>query len=412
MGQRVGKSRCRGAHLRPAKLILRGIDLAAEELVERAKSSEEHRAVLHLDDTLGEAVNVCADADGAAGDVREGERLGVGGRGLAGNEAGAAQVFNADSVLLADDVVEDIPLTLARNVKPFAVEVCARIEAVGVLLGEVQVLEALADVLRIVPLNLEVGLKFVGEADACARVGGNVQPREAEAACILRDFIKELVLSNAKGARLNSAVVGHNHEGTALRILRRLDGDVPADHADLVLADRARATVKGSGIVDEELIGLQQIGGHRLRRAIGDCGLPFSDNSFLEESEEVVRVGGADAAGDGALGSELRGDRVWLDVAHALLAVLKRTVRCGDAGDRVEILDITVGLEPLAAHRGCHKSDRLALAIGILRVHPDLDLVDGKLEEASCVLRDEAGHDLFEPVDELCGRLSEWREDV
>jgi len=46
--------------------------------------------------------------------------------------------------------------------------------------------------------------------------------------------------------------------------------------------------------------------------------LPLLDDALLKEAEEVVGVGGADAARDGALGGELRRDRVGLDVAHAL----------------------------------------------------------------------------------------------
>jgi len=62
------------------------------------------------------------------------------------------------------------------------VEVGSWREPVGVLLGEVEVLVSLAHVGGVVPGDLEVWLELVGEADARARVGRDVQPREAVAA--------------------------------------------------------------------------------------------------------------------------------------------------------------------------------------------------------------------------------------
>ena len=55
MGDSVGEH-----DLRPAQLVLRRVDLLAEQLVERAETGEQQRAVLHLDHTLRKAVDVGA----------------------------------------------------------------------------------------------------------------------------------------------------------------------------------------------------------------------------------------------------------------------------------------------------------------------------------------------------------------
>ena len=60
-------------NLGAAELILRDVDLLAEQLVERRVAGQDERALLHLDHTLGEAVEVRADADRAASHVRKGE---------------------------------------------------------------------------------------------------------------------------------------------------------------------------------------------------------------------------------------------------------------------------------------------------------------------------------------------------
>jgi len=46
--------------LRAAELVLRRVNLLAEQLVERAEAGEQQRPVLHLDDALGEPVDVGA----------------------------------------------------------------------------------------------------------------------------------------------------------------------------------------------------------------------------------------------------------------------------------------------------------------------------------------------------------------
>ena len=401
-----------GEHdLRPTQLVLGDVDLLAEQLVERREAREDDGPVGHLDDALRQPVDVGADADRAARDVRERERLVVRRRRLAGDEPGAAQVLDADAVLLADNVVE-LEALLARLVDVLSVE-----GAVGeprhVLLGQVEVLVPVRLVGRVVPRDLEVGLELLRQADASARVGGDVQARDTRGARVLGDLVVKLVLLDAKGARLDGAVVGDDDEGATLRVLGRLERGVPADHADRVDADDPLAGRDGVAVL-EQLAGDEQVGRHRGGRAGGDGALPLLHERLLEQAEEVVGVRGADAARDGALGGERRGDGVRLEVAHLLvgLALAEGAVGLRGARDRVEVLDVPVRLEPLPAHARRDEADGLPLAAADIGVAAHLDLVDAELQEARGVLGDENRHELLELGDDVGGRGAEGGENV
>mmetsp|Transcript_32105 Transcript_32105/g.81796 ORF Transcript_32105/g.81796 Transcript_32105/m.81796 type:complete len:1343 (-) Transcript_32105:2244-6272(-) len=400
-----------GQHdLRAAQLVLRDVDLLAEQLVERGEASENDRPVGHLDHALRQPVDVRADAHRAAGHVREREGLGVGLRGLAGDEAGAAQVLDADAVLLAHDVVELVPLLAALG------DELAGDHALGqlgeVLLSQVEVLVAVLLLGGVVPRDLEVGLHLVGQADARARVGGDVQARVAARARVLGDLVEEVVLLHAEGAGLHRAVVGDDDERAALGVLGRLERQVPADHADGVLADDARAAHELVAALVEQLVDREQRERHLRRRAVGDGSLPLRDERLLDEPNEVVRVRGADAARDRALVGE-RGRRgVRLDVAHLVAALVRDgAVARGLARLGVDVLEVAVRLEPLARHGGGHQAHRL-LAVALDRGRAHLDLVDAQVEQPRRVLGDERRHDLLVALDHLLRRGAEGREHV
>mmetsp|Transcript_32537 Transcript_32537/g.76881 ORF Transcript_32537/g.76881 Transcript_32537/m.76881 type:complete len:779 (-) Transcript_32537:4324-6660(-) len=336
-----------GQHdLRPAQLVLRDVDLLAEQLVERAEARQDDRPVGHLDDALRQPVDVGADADRAARDVRERERLGVGLRRLARDEARAAQVLDADAVLLAHDVVELVPLLAALGDELAAHDALGQLGQV--LLAQVEVLVAVLLLGRVVPRDLEVRLDLLGEADARARVRRDVQPRVAAGARVLGDLVEVDVLVDAERARLHRAVVGHDDERTAVGVLWRLERQVPAHHADGVLADDARAAHERVAL-EQQLVDGEQREGHLRRRAGGDGRLPLRDERLLDEPDEVVGVGRADAPRDAALVRERRARRVRLEVAHLLVATLggDGAVALRLASRRVDEFEVAVGLEPL-----------------------------------------------------------------
>mmetsp|Transcript_13375 Transcript_13375/g.28896 ORF Transcript_13375/g.28896 Transcript_13375/m.28896 type:complete len:244 (+) Transcript_13375:1759-2490(+) len=234
-------------------------------------------------------------------------------------------------------------------------------KAIDVLLGEVEVLEAVGNVGGVVPRDLEVGLELLGEADARARVGGDVQPRVAGGTRVLGDLVEEVVLGDAEGARLHGAVVGDDDEGAALGVLGGLERSVPGDHTHLVGADDGLATDELAVGAEQKLISLEERRGHRGVRADGDGLLPRTHDRLLEETEEVVGVGGADAASERALGLERARHGVGLEIAGLVLA--HRAVGDRRARDWVEVLEVAVELEPLAGHGGGHQANGLPLAV-------------------------------------------------
>ena len=284
-------------------------------------------------------------------------------------------------------------------------------EAVLILLREVEVLVTLGLVVGVVPRHLEVRLELLGEADARARVAREVEAGDAGATGILGDGIEEVILLDAKRSGLDRAVVGDDDQRAALWVLGGLEGGRPADHAHIVGAHDARAGGEDAVVIEKQLIDLEEGRGDGGGTAVGNGGLPVGDESLLDEAEEVVGVRGADAAGDGALGGEGRRDRVGLDKAGLLVA--GGAVRLGGARHRVQVLDVTAGLEPLAGHGRGDEADGLARAVGVGGMGAHLDLVDGELEEARRVARDQGGHELVPLVDDRLGvHIGKGREDV
>ena len=90
-------------------------------------------------------------------------------RRLAGDEARAAQVLDADAVLLTHDVVELVPLLAALGDELAADHALGQLGEV--LLSQVEVLVAVLLLGGVVPRDLEVGLDLVGQADARACSG-------------------------------------------------------------------------------------------------------------------------------------------------------------------------------------------------------------------------------------------------
>jgi len=172
------------------------------------------------------------------------------------------------------------------------------------------------------------------------------------------DLVEEVVLLHAEGAGLHRAVVGDDDERAALGVLGRLERQVPADlvrvrvrvkvgvrvrvrvgcgvevrahHANGVLADDARAAHELVAALVEQLVDGEQRERHLRRRAVGDGSLPLRDERLLDETDEVVRVRGADAARDRALVGERGGRGVRLDVAHLVRVRLRVRARVRDA---------------------------------------------------------------------------------
>mmetsp|Transcript_18751 Transcript_18751/g.61084 ORF Transcript_18751/g.61084 Transcript_18751/m.61084 type:complete len:335 (+) Transcript_18751:2177-3181(+) len=241
--------------LGPAELVLGRVDLAAQQFVERRVAREDQGADVHLDRALAEAHEVGADAHGPARHVAQREAVLVGAARLAGDGARAAQVLDADAVRRADDGRQDEVVALEGP------EHRARLQGLVVRAVEVDVLEALARVGLVVPLDLELGLELLDEADARAAVAGDVDAGDAPGPRVHRRRLVDVVLGHAEGPALERDVVRDDDELAARRVLRGLERHVPGDHADLVRARRRarRRFERRLGVVGpDELVGFER----------------------------------------------------------------------------------------------------------------------------------------------------------
>ena len=327
--------------LRAAELQVRRVDLAAEQLVDGGCARQDDGLALDLDGALAEAHQVRTDADGTARDERDGEDIVVGARGGAGDQAGAFQALDAQAVFGADDGRDLVPfLAVLDDLLRDDVLGLAVLEALLELRRQVQVAEAGLGLVGVVPRGRELADQLLGQADARARVGAEVDARDAEAARELGALEEELVLAGAEGADAVRDVVGHDDEAPALGVFGRARRHEPANHAVRVGARLARHLGQVVAVVEHELRVLDALAHRRLpllvcrvaRHTLG----PRVGEGLAEELGEVVDV--------------LRAHQVRL-VALGLQPLLGR-VGGGDRAQvhRADLVGATDALEdPLAA---------------------------------------------------------------
>lgn len=129
--------------LRATELKVGRVHLAAEHLVERAGARQDDRVALVLDVALAEASKVRANADGAARHERDRENVRVGERRLAGNQARALKVFNAEAVGGADNVGDLVALlAIVKDLLRLDGRLAALVEELVVVGSDIQVTEA------------------------------------------------------------------------------------------------------------------------------------------------------------------------------------------------------------------------------------------------------------------------------
>mmetsp|Transcript_95182 Transcript_95182/g.199016 ORF Transcript_95182/g.199016 Transcript_95182/m.199016 type:complete len:570 (+) Transcript_95182:153-1862(+) len=225
--------------VRASKLVLRGVDLLAHQLVERLRASQDHRSLHHLDVPLAQSVQISTDTNRSASGVGECEGLFVGAARLAGDEAAALKAFDTDAALGGSQILSDDRI---QNMASLTVDS----DAVGshrllgqlleVLISKVDVLEALHGVVLVDPGDLHERLQFVDAADAGARVTSDVDPWDSLSPSQLGSFVEQEILRGAKGATLNGNIVADQHDFAAGGVLWRPHEDLPGHHADLVLA--------------------------------------------------------------------------------------------------------------------------------------------------------------------------------
>ena len=370
-----------------AELEVARVDLATEHLVERAGAREDDRLALDLDGALAEADEVGADADRAGRDERDREDVVVRARRLAGDEARALERLDAEAVLEADDVGDLVPrLAVLVDLGREDALVALVVELAELLGREVQVLEALLGARGVDPRDAELVDELLGDAKAGARVGRQVDARQAELARELGHGEEVAVLVGAERADLERDVVGDGDDAAARRVLGRADREDPADHADVVGAGRARDLLRDAELVEDELLGDERLGGRRLADR-----LPLLADRLAEQVGEVVRVRRADDVRLVALGLEPLLGRV----GEVDRLEVERALRADRLEDDLALvgrhLAVRLVLDDEARHVLDDGADRLDVALGVLDDDADLGARDAQTPEALAVTVDEAG---------------------
>ena len=118
------------------------------------------------------------------------------------------------------------------------------------LLGEVQVVGALARAVGDSPFHLDVGLQLFHEADADAAIARHVDPRQAFFPGVRGRLLEENVLLHAGGARLVRHIVGNRHDTAPVRVLGSLHRAAPRHPADVVRAGFTAPLLQLTGLAE------------------------------------------------------------------------------------------------------------------------------------------------------------------
>ncbi|PNY27761.1 Uncharacterized protein TCAP_02317 [Tolypocladium capitatum] len=259
--------------LRATELQVGRVDLAAQQVVQGGSTGQDDGLALDLHGTLAEADKVGTDTcchhvssyappthvnryrsrpltDGSAGDQGHREDVVVRPARRTGNEARAPQALDAETVLASDNSDNLVaPLAVLGNLLGDDVV----LEALLGLLVQIQVSEAAVLLGRVVPGDLEVRHQLLGQAQAGAGVGREVDAGDAQLASQLGALVEEVVLLGAKGTNLVGNVVGDDDEAAARGVLGGAGLEDPADHAARVGARLAVDLVEVVLAVEDEL---------------------------------------------------------------------------------------------------------------------------------------------------------------
>mmetsp|Transcript_10289 Transcript_10289/g.18775 ORF Transcript_10289/g.18775 Transcript_10289/m.18775 type:complete len:424 (-) Transcript_10289:3799-5070(-) len=384
-------------NLGPSKLVLRSVNLPSQQLVERGESGKNHRAVLHLNGTLAETVQVGADSDRAAGNIRKRENLVVRTRGLSSNHSGASEVLDTDSMhlLVTHDSLEDMA-RLAIDVN-FVGDDCAFWNFLVICLVKVEVFKALVGVVGVGPCDFELGFEVLVEADAGSRVGGDEDARQAFLSRQLRSLEEEVVFRDSERAGLERDVVGDHHDFATFGILGSLHLALPADHTHIVGSSDLEALVEfAGGRIHDELGRFEDVLGHFSGRA-AQVGFPALEQSHFDQGEEVVRIRRSDAPDIRPLHLKLVGCRVRFEGAQLSGDLGIEQAELGrNAIDRTDFLLVGLDVEQLASKRRSNETQRKRVAAFILLHELDLYLIDPQAHQSLGVLGDELVSDALE----------------
>ncbi len=124
-------------NLRTTELILRGVHLLSEQLVQGGITSQDNRSLLHLDNTLSETDKVGSDSNTTSSNVTESKDLVVSLGSLASNLSTSLKILDTNTVFSSNHIVKSPAIIdLVSNNSSLR-------ECLVVFIGKVQVVEAL-----------------------------------------------------------------------------------------------------------------------------------------------------------------------------------------------------------------------------------------------------------------------------
>mmetsp|Transcript_31792 Transcript_31792/g.73025 ORF Transcript_31792/g.73025 Transcript_31792/m.73025 type:complete len:546 (-) Transcript_31792:2653-4290(-) len=389
-----------GEHdLGPSKLVLGGVDLLAKKLIEGGEAGEDEGSSLHLDDTLPKTDEVGSDADTASGGVTEGEDLIVGTGGLTSDLSGSLEILHANAVFGTDDIIHSPSLLDLVGIDG------ALGEFLIVSISEVEVVQSLGRVLRVSELDVELSFELLHQSNAGSGITGDVDAGDFLLASIFTGFVEKIVLLHSKTSALDGDIVRDKDNFSSARVFWCLHRDFPCQHTNLVGTNITSSGGEHSILSQQQFLTAEKVGGN-IRTAVSgkilEMGVPLVDNSDLEQTEEIIGVGGADAPRQRPLDRDHIEDAVGVDGAE-LLVVSDGAELTSLSRDRVGSLNISLGLEPLPSHGGGDEPDRHDPIFPSAGTHLDLDLVHSQLEQT----RRETGlnflHDVAKVLSQFLG---------
>ncbi|CAH0025223.1 unnamed protein product [Clonostachys rhizophaga] len=272
--------------LSATELQVGSVDFTSKQVVQGRGTCQDNGLTLDLDDTLAEA------------NKGDGEDVVVRSAGGTGNQTRASQTLDTQTILLSDnsDNLESLLAPLGNLLGNNGM-----LEPSLGLLIQIQVTEPSIWLAGIVPCNLEVRHQLFSQAQAGARVGGEVNAGNTKLASQLSALVEEVILLGTERTNLVGNVVGDDNEATSARVLRGASTENPTNHTARV---GSRFTVDLLQVVlviedklgeGEALASLGLLGGQG--RLLLDGLGPRVLDSLTEELGEIVNVLGSHKMG-------------------------------------------------------------------------------------------------------------------
>mmetsp|Transcript_26783 Transcript_26783/g.48514 ORF Transcript_26783/g.48514 Transcript_26783/m.48514 type:complete len:457 (-) Transcript_26783:952-2322(-) len=246
-------------NLGTTKLILRGVNLPSEQLVQGGIASQNNRPLLHLDHTLSKTDKVGSDSNTTSGNVTESKNLVVSLGGLASNLTTSLKILHTNTVFSSNDIVKS-PAIIDLMSNDSSLREC-----LVVFVRKVQVVKALGWILLIGKLDLELWFELIDKTDTGSSITREIDTRQVVVTSVLRGLVENFVLLDSKRTTLYSDIIGNYDNFATLRILGRLHLYKPGNHSNLVGSNRASSEEKFTIGALKKLLRLKQLRRHACR---------------------------------------------------------------------------------------------------------------------------------------------------